>query len=52
MKKVISTNALVLVICAYTQCFISMFDIKQKRCVKHIHLVTDDGFTTEKLFIK
>ena len=27
-----------------------MFDKKQKRCVKHIHLVTDDGLYEQKAF--
>ena len=27
-----------------------MFDKKQKSCVKHIHLVTDDGLYDQKAF--
>ena len=29
-----------------------MFDEKQKSCEKRIHLVPDDGYTAEELFIK
>ena len=29
-----------------------MFDKKQKSCVKHIHLVTDDGLYDGKAFYK
>ena len=29
-----------------------MFDKKQKSCVKHIHLVTDDGLYDQKAFIQ
>ena len=29
-----------------------MFDEKQKSCVKHIHLVTDDGLYDQKAFSK
>ena len=29
-----------------------MFDKKQKSCIKHIHLVTDDGLYNQKAFCK
>ena len=29
-----------------------MFDKKQKRCVKRIHLVTNDGLYDQKTFLK